>query len=162
MTKDPNGTFFKVYRSVFDNPVVMKDADYLAVWIWLLGHVTHRNYDTLFAGKRITLQPGQWIVGRKMIGAELHINEHKVDRILKAFISEHQIERQSTPHGSVITIVNWHKYNPVEQQDERQVSAKCATSEQQVRTKQEQENRRTEELKDGYSVKYDSIGGATI
>lgn len=126
--------WIKLHRSIWNNPVVSKDSDHLAVWIYLLTHATHMEYDVNFAGDRITLKPGQLITGRKKLSTTLGINEHKIDRILKLLKSEQQIEQQVSNRGSLITIVNWNKYQVIEQQNEQKLSNKRATSEQQVST----------------------------
>ena len=54
----------KIHRKILDNPIVCKDSDYLAVWVYLLLNATHQEYDTLFKGKRMTLQKGQLITGK--------------------------------------------------------------------------------------------------
>ena len=129
--------WIKLHRKILDNPVCCKDADHLAVWIYLLLEAWHKEHRTLLGGKPITLQPGQLITGRKKIAKKLGINEHKVDRVIKMLKSEHQIEQQATPYGSVITIVQWGEYQKREQPNEQPVSNRRATSEQPVSTIQE-------------------------
>lgn len=114
----------------------MKDADHLAVWMYILLNATHGEYDSIFGKNKITLKPGQLITGRKIIARTLKISESKVERILKAFCSktEHQIEQQTSNRNRLITIVNWDSYQKSEQQNELQVNNKRTTSEQQVNT----------------------------
>ena len=131
--------WIKLHRKLLDNPVVMKDPDHFTVWVYLLLNAQHEKYRTLFGGKKITLKPGQLITGRQKIARATKINEHKVDRIIKALKSEHQIEQRATRYGSLITIVEWNKYQNSEQQIEQQMSNECATSEQRVSTIQEGE-----------------------
>ena len=50
--------WIKLHRKMLDNPVVWKDSDHLAVWIYLLLNATHKDMDVLFKNKRITLKPG--------------------------------------------------------------------------------------------------------
>ena len=137
-----SGGWVKIHRKIWDNPVVTKDSDHLAVWIWLLTHATHQPHDTLFCGKRITLQPGQLVTGRKKIATELCTDEYKVARVLKLFKSEQQIAQQATSHGSLITILNWHKYQMDAQQNAQQMHSQCTTTAQQLHTKQECKNER--------------------
>ena len=136
MGQSMNG-WIKIHRKIWDNPIVTKDSDHFTLWIYLLTHATHQDMDTFFCGKRITLHPGQLITGRKKIALETGIEEHKVDRILKLFKSDQQIERQSHNQGSLITILQWDKYQISEQQNEQQVSNERATDEQRVSTIQE-------------------------
>ena len=143
-----NEGWIKLHRKLLDNPIIMKDSDHFFVWVYLLLNATHTEHKTLFCGKPIILHPGQVITGRKKIARETKINEHKVDRILKALKSEHQIEQQTSSHGSVISILRWNDYQNIEQQNEPQVSNNRATSEQQVSTIQE-----CKELKNDKNVK---------
>lgn len=134
--------YIKLHRSLLDNPVVMKDNDHLAVWIWLLCHAVFKEVDVVVEGKRKTLQAGQLVTGRKVIAEELHISESKVQRILKTFEIEQQIEQQTNPRNRVISIVSWDKYQQNEQQNEQQLNNKRTTSEQQVNTKEERKERK--------------------
>lgn len=137
--------WIKLHRKIIKNPVVMKDPDHLAVWIYLLLTATHEDYPTLYGGKLITLKPGQLVTGRKKIAAETKVEVHKVERILKLFKTTQLIEQQAKPYGSVISIVKWSEYQQNEQQNEQRVSNERATSEQRVSTIQEQKNKRTKE-----------------
>lgn len=129
--------WIKLHRCILDNPVVMKDGDYLAIWTWLLLNATHKPYDVMFKGKRHTLNAGELTTGRRVISDALNINEHKVDRVLKLFENEQQIEQQTSNRCRLISIVSWDKYQRIEQQTEHQVNNSRATDEQQVSTKQE-------------------------
>lgn len=134
----------KIHRQIWLNPVVSKDSDHIAVWLWLLTHAAHQDHDTLYGGKRFTLHAGQLIIGRKKLAGELHINEHKIDRIIKTLKNEQQIEHYGKPYGSLITICNWHKYQVCEQQIKQPVSNQRATSEQPVSTIQELKNNKND------------------
>lgn len=128
----------KSYRKELDNPIVCKDADHFAVWNYLILIATHSEYDTLFGKKRITLKPGQLIVGRKMISSKFKISESKVQRILKTFESEHQIEQHINKcTGRLITILNWGKYQESEHHFEHHVNIIRTSSGHHVNTKQE-------------------------
>ena len=116
--------WIKLHRKTLDNPIVMKDTDYLAVWMWLLLNATHSDHDTIYEGKRITLKAGQFITGRKIISKELKINESKIQRILKTFEIEQQIEQQTNPRCRLISILRWTDYQLDEQQSEQQVNNK--------------------------------------
>lgn len=132
--------YVKIHRKMLENPVVNKDCEHLAVWMYLLLNATHKSIDMMFCGKKVTLRAGQLITGRKKISAEMGISESKVYRILKLFKSEQQIEQQTCPQNSLITIVNWGSYQNYEQQNEQQVNNDRTTSEQQVNTNKNDKN----------------------
>lgn len=129
--------WIKLHRKVLENPSVLHDAEYFALWVYLLLNASHEEYSTWFNGKRTELKAGQLVTGRKKIAHELRMNEHKVDRALKLFENEQQIEQLCTPNGRLITVKNWQQYQKVEQQDEQRVSNECATTEQRLSTIQE-------------------------
>jgi len=116
--------WIKLHRKTLDNPIVMKDTDHLAVWMWLLLNATHSDHDTIYEGERITLKAGQFITGRKIISKELKINESKIQRILKTFEIEQQIEQQTNPRCRLISILRWSDYQLDEQQSEQQLNNK--------------------------------------
>jgi hypothetical protein len=126
--------YLKLYRKTLDNPTVMKDADHLAIWMWLLMNAKFFPTDDWFGGQRITLQPGQFITGRKKISEALGVSESKVQRVLKCYESEHMIEQRTDHQGRLITIVSWDEYQANEQSSEQRVNNDRTTSEQRVNT----------------------------
>ena len=139
---------------MLDNPVVWKDSDHLAVWIYLLLNATHKDMDVLFKNKRITLKPGQLITGRKSIAKKLDISESKVHRVLKMLEIEQQIEQQTSNKNRLIAIVGWNEYQSCEQQIEQQVNNNRTTSEQQVNTNKNIKNDKNDkkEIKPPYPL----------
>ena len=136
---DNNG-WIKLHRKLLDNPVVMKDSDHLAVWIYLLLNASHTEYPVLFGGKKISLKAGQLITGRKSIASTLGISESKVRRILDLFEIDQQIDRQRSNKNSLVSILNWDKYQIFDQQIDQQPTNKRPTSDQQATTNKNNKN----------------------
>lgn len=129
-----NDGYIKLFRKTLDNPVICKDSDHLAVWVYFLLNATHKEIDVLFNNERTSLKAGQLITGRKSISSHLGISESKVQRIIKLFKSEHQIEQQTSNKNRLITILKWKSYQFSEQQNEQPVNNERTTSEQRVNT----------------------------
>lgn len=129
---------------MLDNPVVCKDTDYLAVWMYLLLNATHKEMAVMFCCQKITIHPGQLITGRKKIAEKFNISESKVQRILKTFESEQQIEQQNGNKNRLITVLNWSNYQQSEQQTEQQLNNKRTTTEQQLNTNKKEKNVKNE------------------
>ena len=125
---------------MLDNPIIMKDAEHLAVWMYLLLNATHAEYPALFKGKKIMLQPGQLITGRKSIASTLCVNESKVRRILDMFESDQQIDRQRSNQNTLITLKNWDKYQFFDQQIDQQMTNERPTDDQPVTTNKKNKN----------------------
>lgn len=120
--------WIKIHRKVLDNPIVCKDSDYMAVWIYLLLNATHKKIDAIFKGKRITLEEGQLITGRKAIAKTFDIQESKVKRILLELENDQQIIRERSNLNSLITIVKWKEYQSNDQQGDQLMTSKRPAS----------------------------------
>lgn len=142
--------WIKLHRKILKNPVVMKDADHFSVWVYLLLNATRVVHNSIFDGKNIELKPGQLIIGRRRISADMKIHESKVQRILKCFESEHLFKQQTCSKSRLISILKWKDYQISEQDIEQQVNNKRTTSEQQANTIQEvQEVKKEKNVGDG-------------
>lgn len=136
--------WIKLHRKVFDNPVICKDAETISIWIYLLLSATHKEIPMVFAGEKTTLKPGQLITGRKKISDKLAVTESKVQRTLKRFEDEQQIEQRMSNGNRLITIISWELYQGTEQQVEQPMNNQRTTSEQPVNTNK---NERIKEVK---------------
>lgn len=126
--------YIKLYRQVLDNPIVCKDNDFFRVWIFLLLSATHTGYSALFNGERIELLPGQLITGRKSISEKCGVSESKVQRILKVFENEQQIEQRTCSKNRLVTVLNWNKFQNSEQPFDQQLNNEWTAAEQQLNT----------------------------
>lgn len=145
--------YIKLYRTTLDNPVVCKDSEHLAVWVYLLLNATHAGYSAMFKGKRIELQPGQLITGRRSMAAKLKVSDSKVQRILKVFEIEQQIEQQTASQNRLISVLNWQKYQESEPPIEQQVNHDRTTSEPRVNTNKNVKNVKTvKNVKNEYTI----------
>lgn len=98
--------------------------EYLALWIHLILKATHKTIETFWNGKVFKLSEGQFITGRNALGKETGIHPSKIERILKTFEIEQQIEQQKTNTSRLITILNYAKYQNGEQQSGQRVNNK--------------------------------------
>ena len=128
--------WIKIHRKIYDNPYA-SDPHWVALWVWMLCRATRTERRARIGKttKTVTLQPGQFISGRKQMAKETGINESKINRILGVMKSEQQIEQHPSPAGSVFTVLNWESH--------QKVNNERTTSEQQVNTKQECKNIRS-------------------
>lgn len=105
----------------------------------------HKETTFVMNGVAVTLKTGQLLTGRKVLSAATHINESKIQRLLKLFESLHMIEQQTTNKNRVLTVLNWSTY----QASEQQVNNRRTTSEQQVNTYNNENNANNENKKKG-------------
>jgi hypothetical protein len=155
-----DGGWVKIHRKMLEHPIVCKDTDHLAIWIYLLVNATHKEIPALFKGKKIMLQPGQLITGRMSISEQLSVSESKVKRILLLFESDQQIERQRSNQNSLISIVNWHKYQTIDQQNDQPVTSQRPASDQPVTTNKNVKNEKNVRMKELKELK--TLYGDTV
>jgi len=109
------GGWIKLHRQILDYEHY-DDSAHVHVWIHLLLKATHTGLERTFAGRRVTLRPGQLITGRKVISRDTGVNESKVRRILERLKEDGQIDQQTSNRSSLVTIRNWHLYQDTDQQ----------------------------------------------
>lgn len=120
--------WFKFYRQIFDNPICTKDAEHFFVWCYLLTEAQHEDgKHALFQNKEIVLERGQLLKTITEIANDLHIKEMKVYRILKLLENEKQIVKRTSNKNTLITVLNWEKYQSCEKQNEKQMKDECKT-----------------------------------
>jgi hypothetical protein len=125
--------YVRIYRTLTKKGYYTQ-SEYVHLWVHLIMKATYRDKEFLFNNKIEHLTAGQFIAGRKILSKETGIQESKVERILKCFETEHQIEQQSFNKFRIISILNWNEYQVNEQQNEQQVNNQRTASEQPVNT----------------------------
>lgn len=128
--------WIKVYRSIWDKGW-SKKPEYVAVWLYLLKEATHERREVFWNGQTTYVDEGQFITGRSKIAENTGVHESKVERILKTFEIEQQIEQRKTSTSRLISITNWTKYQQSEQRFEQPLNNEWTTNEQRLNTKQE-------------------------
>lgn len=127
-----NNGYVKIHRKLLSNPIVMKDCEHLAIWVYLLLHATHKEMNVIFNGKKIMLKSGQLITGARAIANDLEINKDKVQRVLNEFKTDTQIDTLVSPKGRLITILNWEKYQNCDTHTDTQLIHNCDATDTQV------------------------------
>lgn len=129
--------WIKIHRKILDNPIVCKDSETISIWLYLLLNATHQEVPAIFKGEKIILKKGQLITGIISISEKLVINKNKVQRTLKCFESDKQIEQQTSNKNRLITILNWEAYQSSDKQNDKQMINKWETNDKQSDNKQE-------------------------
>lgn len=127
--------YVKFYRSLKDSSFYL-DSEYVHLWVHLLLSVNHaeKRLKIEKSDKFLTIMPGQILTSRKTLTEQTGIHRSKVERILKAFESEQQIEQQTFSKYRVISITKWAEYQCSEHENEQEMGTKRAADEQQMST----------------------------
>ncbi|WP_271270510.1 hypothetical protein [Aliamphritea hakodatensis] len=106
--------WIKSYRKRLESDFARCPVKY-AVWDYLLHTATHKPRKTRLGRQDITLQPGQLITSQRVIMNQfnksvLPITRDIIRGALDYFVREGMIQSEGGRTGSVVTIVNWGKY----------------------------------------------------
>jgi hypothetical protein len=134
-----NNGYIKVFRSIMDKGWY-KDSECVALWLHLLLKANHKGAEFMLGYSIIKLLPGQLVTGRKALSYETGISESKIERILKLFEIEQQIEQQTNSRNRIITILSWDAY----QKSEQQMDSPRTASEQPVDTNKKKKNNKND------------------
>jgi len=113
--------WISAHRSMLDDPQY-KDPDVLALWMHLLLLASYEDKAIKHIGQTIHIKRGQFVTGRKSLSMSSGIQESKIQRVLKRWQSEQQIEQQTFTKFRLISITNYDKYQNSEQQSDGEVN----------------------------------------
>lgn len=133
----------RIYRKWTESSF-SKDSEAVHLWLYLITRANHKDCIVKMGTHAIEVKRGSFVSGRKSISKETGIQESKVERLLSYFKTEHQIEQQTTNKYRLIHVINYEKYQDVEQQDEQQMNNKRTTNEQQMNTDNNAKNVKNE------------------
>lgn len=135
-----NNTFIFLSRSILDSEV-FASPELLRVWVWCLCRANYKdNYVSWTGFDTIKVERGQFITGRKKAAEELKINESLFYRCLKKLQQIKNINIKSNNKYSIVTVLNYDKYQLIDNYIEQQANSKRTTSEQQVNTDNKDNN----------------------
>lgn len=139
--------WIKLYRKILENPLIEKPS-YLSLWVILLLKANHKDNPMIWNGKKILVKEGQFITSRNKLSIQSGIKESTIERILKYFEKEQQIEQQTNTKCRFITITNWKNY----QKTDSPTDNKQTASRQQADTNKNDKKGNNEDNTDASSV----------
>jgi len=90
------------------------DGRLLAVWLLLISWANFKDGKTKLKRQKILLKRGQLVTSEREIAKQLGFSKTSVRRCLSYFEENEKIRPQAGPHGTIITILNYDKYQPQE------------------------------------------------
>lgn len=128
-------TYIKLYRKI-KNTSVWCDSDKLKLWLYCLTEAMHSEQTFLYDNQKVDLLKGQFITGRHKIEEEFNRGVKKSSRVsgstlfrwLELFQECEMLNIKKTPKYTIITVLNWGKY----QCNEQQLNSSCTGVEQQL------------------------------
>ena len=133
--------YIKLYRQITDTPV-WADSDKLKLWLMCLMKATHDEKTQVVGNQIIELKAGQFITGRAALSDDFNRDVKKDRRVdgltlfrwLGLFEKMEMLNIKKTNKYSLITVLNWDKYQGQRTSNEQQLNNKRTSDEQQLNT----------------------------
>lgn len=156
--------WIKLWRQCLDHGW-LKNGDLWRFWCWCLLRANHEPCTTMVGYKKVELQAGQFVFGRKAASLDLDMSQQTVRTCVKNLTLLENLTIKSTKQFSVITITNWTSYQGCDEGSQptnqhtanQQLTNSQPTSNQQVTT---EKNVRTQECKNEKNEKKRELASA--
>ena len=123
--------WIKLYRKIQECDFLWNSSDEpfdkRSAWIDLLLLANHRDKRIVFRGNAITVRIGQRITSLRVLSDRWHWGINRTSKFLDMLEEEQMIERESDNHKTLITIVNYEKYQAFSGEDETQTDTHTDT-----------------------------------
>lgn len=135
-----NRGYIKVWRKLEDSGII-GNAEVCQMLLYLMLKASRKARKYSAGTQILELQPGQFVTGRKQLAAALNSTEQRIRTALK-FLEKHEIiNQQPTNKFTIISLINWNKYQDDEQASNQQSNQQSTSiqpaANQQLTTKQE-------------------------
>lgn len=127
--------WIKLHRQIRDNPFYTNPAA-LSVWVECLLRASHAERDFYLKREKVTLQAGQFVIGRDEFGKAIGISGSTAWYWLLQFESDSMVDIKKTAKGSIVSVKNWVKYQVVDSTSDNRKTA----DEQQMNTNKKVKN----------------------
>jgi len=104
-----NRGYVKVWRKIQDTGI-LKNHRYCAFFLWSLTKASHKRINIIVGCQPITLEPGQFIFGRRIAAKELGMSEQEIRTCIELAKKAEFLTIKTTNKFSIITIINWPIY----------------------------------------------------
>lgn len=133
------GGWLKLYRQL-ENSGIWGNPELVYFWIWCLMQADIEKHKTTVNGCTITINPGQFIFGRKIAAQKTGLSESMVYRYLKLLKNLKMLNTKSNNKYTLVTIVNWRKYQGDDLKTNNKRTTNSTTNEHTKRIYKEAEN----------------------
>lgn len=148
--------WIKIDRSLLTH-WVFSDSVILKAWLDILLTANHTDTKIMFDGNLMTIERGQHMTSIRKLAERWSCSREKVSRTLKCFSDEKMIEVKAYKKGTLLTVVNYGKYQDVQDTEKPQKrhrkDTEWATESHQTRmNKNEYKNEEEKETASGENI----------
>jgi len=131
-----NRGYVKLWRKSLDAGWI-RNHKLWVFWTYCLMKANHKeNFKSIIRNQEVLLQPGQFVFGRKVAAEETGLTEREIRTVLELLINWQNLTIRTTNRFSIITIVNWHIYQPAENENDQQNDQRSTSKRPHTRIKE--------------------------
>lgn len=134
-----NQGWIKLHRRLLENTIFTSEKG-LKIWVWCLLKANHQDQDVFSGRQRVHISAGQFIMGRNTAKEELKMAVGTIWFWLDLLEKDKYIERKSTNKYSIVTVLNYDKY----QETERRLNADRTQIVQQIEPNKNDKNEKND------------------
>jgi hypothetical protein len=131
--------YVKLHRKLLESAVFHNDKA-LKVFIWCLLRATYTPRDIMVGNRKVHLEPGQFVTGRKRAADELQMPEGTVYDVITTLKNQQQIMVHPNNKYSLVTVVNWALYQVEAEESNNKNGSPPTTNQQQTNTNKKDKN----------------------
>lgn len=113
----------KLHRKIKENPIYT-NSKAVHIWIECLLRANHKGKIFFLQRQKIFLQPGQFVMGRSEFAKDVNLSASTVWFWLNQFKVDSMIDINSSPKGTVITVLKWNDYQKVDSEVDNKKTTK--------------------------------------
>ena len=103
----------KLHRQIQDSPYYTNSVA-MHVWLECLLRAAHAAHELYIRREKITLQAGQFVMGRDEFAASIGVSPSTAWFWLLRFESDSMVDIRKTTKGSIVSVKNWSTYQGVD------------------------------------------------
>jgi len=143
-----NQGWIKLHRKLLNSSIFSSEKG-LKVWIWCLLKANHKAEMVFNGRQKIEIKTGQFITGKNVASKELDMAVGTIWFWFDQLEKDKYIERKSTNKYSIVTVLNYDKY----QETERRLNADRTQIEQQIEPNNNDKNEKNDNNRERDSLK---------
>lgn len=101
--------WIKLHRKIIESPL-FENPKLLKMWLWCMCNAAHTQHDIIVGRKTITLNPGEFVFGRKKAARELDMCEGTVYDYMHLLEERGSVSLKPNNKYTLVKVENWGVY----------------------------------------------------
>ena len=152
-----NRGYVKLWRKSLDAGWIKNHKTWV-FWTYCLMKASHKSYKAIVGNQEVFLEPGQFVTGLRVIAKETGLTIRETRTVLAFLKNAGNVTIKTTNKYSIITIVNWHIYQPVESENDTLNDKRTTNDRQHTRTREHKNKNYTSDFESFWAAYPRKVG----